>query len=256
VIGPVPHGVVVQLVVFAAIGFGLLLMAAVELHRWRDADAVLVAAAVLGTFVFVVALNWTVSARNLLPLVPFLAIAGVRRLGAVERVEFAAAGRWAWRATVAMVPISLAVAYADDQAARGARDASDQIRTEATALRRTVWFQGHWGFQYYMQQWGAKPVDNGAHCAAGDLMVIPWDNSNIAPLPARAVRKLGRVAPWQPPAISTFHRQSMAGFYSDRFGPIPFAFGPVKPDRYDLYEAQFNIIFDEPDPATKPHSHE
>jgi hypothetical protein len=245
----------VQLVVLAAIGLGLLLMAVVELRRWRDADAVLVAAAVLGTFVFVVALNWTVSARNILPMAPFLAVVGVRRLGTTER-EGLASGRWAWRAVVAMVPISLAVAYADDQAARGAREASDQIHIEATALHRTVWFQGHWGFQYYMQQWGAKPVDNGGRCAAGELMVIPWDNTNISTLPARALRKLGRIAPWQPPWISTCHRQSMAGFYSDRFGAIPFAFGPVKPDRYDLYEAQFNIIFDEPDPTTQPHPHE
>jgi len=48
----------------------------------------------------------------------------------------------------------------------------------------------------------------------------------------------------------------MAGCYGDRYGPIPFAFGLVKPDRCDLYKAQFNIIFEEPDPTTKTHPHE
>ncbi len=47
------------------------------------------------------------------------------------------------------------------------------------------------------------------------------------------------------------HLQTTAGFYSDRYGPLPFAFGKVRPDRYDIYELQRNLIFG-PVPATQP----
>ena len=43
-----------------------------------------------------------------------------------------------------------------------------------------MWYVGHWGFQYYMQQSGAKPIELAdTRLQTGDIAVVPSIGSNM-----------------------------------------------------------------------------
>ena len=53
----------------------------------------------------------------------------------------------------------------------------------------TLWFQGHWGFQYYAQEIGAKPLDvTRSVVDNGDVLVVPKSAPNIFVIPEGALR--------------------------------------------------------------------
>src|SRR5205823_10441231 len=57
-----------------------------------------------------------------------------------------------------------------------ARSYRDQYRADANKVR----FLGHWGFQYYMQRWGAKPFDrNNPKIDHGETVVGPFSDPNV-----------------------------------------------------------------------------
>jgi hypothetical protein len=122
---------------------------------------------------------------------------------------------------------------------------------------RRIWFEGHWGFQYYMEQRGAKPlylnrsiVDASSASpwalAPGDVIVIPGTNTNITPIPNDwyTFRKFVYLPStgW----LATMNIPTGAGFYSDEFGALPFAFGRVDPEQF--------ILLDVRQPAPQPRS--
>jgi hypothetical protein len=131
--------------------------------------------------------------------------------------------------------LSLAVAWADTTFADTARTGAIRVH-EQYGTGRSVWFQGHWGFQYYMEQLGAKPVElNQFQPAVGDVVVMPTTNTNLFPMPAEwPIRQTFELSPakW----ISTMNYPLGAGFYSDVFGPLPFVIGPVSPERFSVSE--------------------
>jgi hypothetical protein len=234
-----------HLIIFTFCGVSLVALPIIELVHWPDPDVMLIALVVLGTTTFTAFLNWSVSARNILPVPAFVAITAVRCLERAKAFENRSALRRCWIATAALLPVSLSVAYADASMARAAQQASNEFRAIAQSRNPSVvWFQGHWGFQYYMRQWGAREIDLAStRCAPGDLLIIAWDNTNPPSVPAQSVKRLSGVRSWQPSWVASIHRQAMAGFYSDVFGPLPFAFGPVHPDRYDVYECTEEVAF-------------
>jgi 4-amino-4-deoxy-L-arabinose transferase-like glycosyltransferase len=250
-----PPLVMRQLIFFALSGAAVLWLAFDELRSGGgSADSVLLVLAVFGTFAFIIAFNWTVSARNVLPMSPFIAVLAVRWIERARRDDDAktptparAPARGWYVAITALLPVAVLVLRADVRLAESEHDAAMMVHDFAIAAGSPkVWFQGHWGFQYYMQQWGAQPVDvNSSHCAKGDLLVLAWDNSNISYIPARAVRKLARVAPLPTYRIASLHLQMMAGFHSDLYGPLPFAIGDGRAERFDIYVLEHNLIFGE-----------
>jgi hypothetical protein len=103
---------------------------------------------------------------------------------------------------------------------------------------KTVWFQGHWGFQYYMEEIGGKPVDfQHFQPAKGDIVVIPESNTNVMTLPAAwPVERVIEVPSAR--LISTMNYQLGAGFYADVFGLLPFVISPVGPERFTIVEVK------------------
>ena len=86
-----------------------------------------------------------------------------------------------------------------------------------------------------MESQGAEVIDlrtSPSSLKSGDLMVIPFNNYDLH-VPPR-----NRIASQQihtfpgPRFVSTMSLQSGAGFYSDVWGPLPFAFGRVIPEGY------------------------
>jgi hypothetical protein len=128
----------------------------------------------------------------------------------------------------------LAVAWADTSFAVAARTGA--LKAHASyGTGKNVWFLGHWGFQYYMQKAGGKPVDaEQFRPTVGDVVVVPETNTNLFSLPEWPVLGVLEIptARW----ISTMNFQLGAGFYADVFGPLPFAIGPVPPERFTILE--------------------
>ena len=234
--GGVRWALVIQLGICVAAGVQLVALAVADAWEHRDADVLLLVCWVVGTFVFAAFLNWTVSARALLPMAPAAGILLVRRL---DRRAVAA---WAprWLLVCLLLPgmaIAMAAASADYQLAGAAKTAARVARGQLGDGSARLWFQGHWGFQVYMEAVGAWPMDwRHTPLAPGDLVVVPAGNTNQFPLPATGVVAWRVVEVPLSGIVTPMSGERGAGFYSSLWGPLPIAFGPVPPDRYYLYQ--------------------
>lgn len=224
----------VQLLFYCAGGISVLALAMADFWKKRDAASLLLLFWVAGTFFFAVVLNWTINARSLLPLVPAGAILIARRLDRTQQLFVG------WRRLAPAVPlivsgaVSLWVASGDAALANTARIAANyfhqQTRNESGALE----FQGHWGFQYYMELFGARPLEQGVIASTpGDIIVVPGNNTNRFKLVEKTM--LVRTVEIEVHSrVTTISSKVGAGFYSSLWGPLPFAIDPVPNERYDM----------------------
>jgi hypothetical protein len=125
------------------------------------------------------------------------------------------------------------VASGDAAMANSAREAASRIHEMVRQQNGNVWFEGHWGFQYYMQSFGAQPLDI-LHPALrpGDLVVIPQDNVQPFPIQPGLVNSRNVLKIDMSQGITTHNWIVGAGFYSSLYGPLPFVIGPVPPEKY------------------------
>ncbi len=217
---------IVLIAVFIAGGVQIVTLAALELRR-RNAEGVLLFCWCVGTLAFAAYMNWTVNARSLLPLGPVAGILVARRLE--ERgLEKKGVG-WPRREALAHVcagAMALWVALGDYQFAEVARVAAARVKEyQANA---TVYFQGHWGFQYYMEAAGI-PAQDFVHSPikAGDIIAIPWNNTNTQFYPPDQVQQIDSLSYPLRGFMATTNISVGAGFYSHGYGPLPFVIGPV-----------------------------
>jgi hypothetical protein len=137
-----------------------------------------------------------------------------------------------------MCGLAVLLCAADASLARTQFDAANRI-SDALASDtsgRAVYFSGHWGFQHYMERSGAKPIDKKqTHLAVGDVVVIPENNTGLIGLPPDATRNAATVELEPMPLVSTMRGHTDSGFYSDVWGPLPFAFGPVPSEAYHVF---------------------
>ena len=232
------HGITIgpELALCIAGGVSVLALAALDLWEHRDAESFLLALWVFGTFVFTAFVNWTINARSILPLIPAAGILLARRLDALG---IASAKPLQWKVAIALVIsglVSLWIAKADADWANSARQAAQLIAERTSNQTGAVWFQGHWGFQYYMEQLGMHPFDfNQSTLRQGDLLVIPRGDTNIQTPPAQFVAsdEMMEIPLRQP--VMTMHPALEAGFYASFSGVLPFGFGKVPPEPYHVF---------------------
>ncbi len=228
-----------QLTFFIAAGFAVMALAAADAWKHKDSDSLLLMLWVFGTFIFTAFLNWTINARSVLPLIPAAAILLARRFDALQ------AAPTRLRSSALVLPLALAGAvslwltWGDTELANSARTAATLISgktIEQKARNRpgAVWFTGHWGFQYYMESFGAQPVvlDDPPH-RPGDFLVIA-ENSRLFDLRPNFVASREWIQIPMRLGITTAETNLGAGFYSFDSGPLPFAIGGVPPERYEL----------------------
>jgi len=218
-----------QFVLWAMVGAGIAILCWQDYQRERDPRALLLALWIAGTFVFAAFVNWTLNGRSILPLVPAVAIVLVRRLALVWGDVWP---RWAAAGLLApSLTLSFVVAHADMVAADAQRAAAHRIAREF-ANAKPLWFAGHWGFQYYMMEHRATPWD-GDHDRGepGQLIAIPDNNCNIAPFKWTSETVVDFEDSTRSYA-TTMHYMRAAGFYAEVWGPLPFTFGPVPPERF------------------------
>ena len=219
--------------VCVGVGVSILALAAVDLRRNKDADSLLLALWVFGTFLFTGLLNWAINARTVLPLIPAAGILMARRMRSPGTVPWA-------RVPVAFALLasgifSFYVTGADAHLANSAKLAAELVYQRVGNEKGAVWFQGHWGFEYYMQQQGLRPFDfEKCTLRPGDLLIIPENAAETSPLPAEFAASSEELAlPLRDPVITHDWRVG-AGFYGSQFGPLAFVIGAVPSQRYEL----------------------
>jgi hypothetical protein len=177
-----------------------------------------------------------VNGRSILPMVPAVAILTVRHL---ERRRNASTTAWPVGMTAGLTLgalLAMLVTWSDCQMARAARLSAQATEAEAQRGAGTLWFEGHWGFQYYLGP-DAK-ISNYIQPAfkEGDFLAIPENNSYV-PLPTKEehAQRLEVIDAHGPRWLSTLNKAVGAGFYASAIGPLPFAIGRVPPEKTALF---------------------
>ena len=168
-----------------------------DIGRRRDWESLFLGIWLAGTWYFAIAVNWSINARSILPTAPVLGILLMRRIDdRVQKRQPPTTGKvappvWTFRwmtalPLIAALVISLGVAWGDYVVAGVHRDIALEMLKQHKGSSARLWFLGHWGFQYYMEAGGAKPLDvTSDELAKGDWIVIPKDNAsteNIDPI--------------------------------------------------------------------------
>ena len=225
------------------------------------ANSLLLSAWVAGTMLFTGYVNWTVNGRSVLPLIPAAAILLSRQmdwvwrqmssrrrggspfLGFLNQAAHALfRGPPSATQSLLLVPaavLTLLISQADYILAWNQRKAAEEISMVAANLAAAakgagnpnppqLWYAGHWGYQYYMEQAGVgQPIAYlGPPLKKGDLYALPKENTiHSTPSPTDAEMQTFpykyNASPW----VATHCRERRAGFYADRWGPLPFVFG-------------------------------
>lgn len=228
--------IVAQSALMVVAGMSLIALIVTDYVHYRNAASLLLVLWALGTMLFATLINWGINARSFLPMAPALGILLMRRL---ERFPDNR-GSPAWRTMRPLLPaagIALLVTLADASLANTVKAAATDIAEKYN--RQTIWFQGHWGFQYYMESFGAKPVDyDKTQYAAGDIIVIPSNNTSIQSIP-KNIGTLIDVVERRPLSwLTSMNIHVGAGFYADVWGPLPYVFGPVPNETFLIVRAE------------------
>ena len=223
-------GLEIQITIWAVGGIFVLLTTAGELSDRRDPVAWLLVLWVLGTFLFATFFNWTTNGRSLLPMAPVVGILLARQWDRVcgerrRRVWILLAG------LAGSAGLGGFAARADYQLANAVHDCALKISVKHAHAERPLWFQGHWGFQYYMEENGAEALDlNNSILRPGDQLVIPGNNSNVIPPGEGKVNRVDRSDMNQSRWLATVSDELGANFYSSQGGVLPFVLGHVPPE--------------------------
>jgi len=229
-------GFLLQFCLMAVAGASLLSLAVLDFAGHRDADSLLLMLWLFGTIVFVCLVNWTVNARTVLPIVPAAGILLVRRAERLGGGRQRTLSRRAVLPLVCAAAVSLGLCWADYTWADTQRTAAGDFAKRFNDYKGQLWFQGHWGFQYYMEQNGFKAFDFKADkTKKGDILVIPSNNCFTKFLPEQKVSFVDSLRYRSGRFLATMDRFCGAGFYSDLMGPMPFAIGPVGPEQYYIF---------------------
>ncbi|MBX9788986.1 MAG: glycosyltransferase family 39 protein [Pirellulales bacterium] len=244
---------------FLSASLAVVLLGLVDLARRRDAESLLLALWAGGTFVFATFFNWTVTARTILPVVPAVAIWIVRALDRPLTTGSFFQSRFALIAPFALsLALSIAVAVGDQSRANSARVASGRIPEylfeNYQADAADLWFQGHWGFQYYLERLGARAVDfTNGELVRDEFVLAPVFGSNVRMLPTEDAALEPPMTVRVAQGVTTISSEAGACFYNCRSGaPFPYAFGPNSVEYYIVFHVRNTIPLRQPKPGMLP----
>ena len=216
-------------------GISIVVLAVIDFAERRDGVSTVLGLWIIGVLLFASVLNWTLNGRSILPMLPAVGILIGRRLE-LGRGTLAGIQSSAFKCCAGLSALgALTVAIADYRQANSGRHAADLIASKYAPPEHHLVFQGHWGFQYYLQNKGFQPLDVWKDSIVpGTLIVIPANN-DIYELPPEATQLI-EVLELQPNRhLSTLNRNVGAGFHTDFWGPLPFSVGAVGEDHYYVF---------------------
>jgi len=119
----------------------------------------------------------------------------------------------------------------------GRQMAADVIRPAVAAGNR-VWFAGHWGFQWYAEQAGARPITEDAPWPIpGDLVL--WSSADRChALEYVPQRKLLRSWTFDDAGGRVMSGPDQAGFYSSGWGYLPWSWGSGTINHFELWKVE------------------
>jgi hypothetical protein len=132
-----------------------------------------------------------------------------------------------------------AIVVGDTTLAQSQRTAVEQHIAPAIRRGETVWAGGQWAFLGYAERAGAKALANSPPFPqVGDRIVVSrldyYGRFDSMPL---STESLGSF-PDRRCGVFVLNRRLGAGFYSNRFGYLPFAVGCAEANRYDVYRVR------------------
>lgn len=126
------------------------------------------------------------------------------------------------------------IVKADAAMAGLGRRAAAELVAPAVAKGERVWFAGHWGFQWYMEHAGARPLLGGTGVRSGDLIV---ESSQVHGLAFdRIARSLVRIE--NEPSPGGRIMSGGAGFYSNFWGYYPWVWSTASDLRIALWRVR------------------
>jgi len=223
-----------QMIFWVFGGISVLGLATADFRQRRDALSCLLWLWIFGTFIFAALFNWTVNGRTILPMAPAAGILLARCLGD-------APSRFSLRDNIGLAvaaTLALLVVRADFIAAQAARESA--MLTVARYSRDSFYFQGHWGFQYYMEAAGMRAFEySRTTLKPGDLLALPADNTSVRSPNPDTVVQWDQITVPGPRWLATMNPMG-AGFYASSRGPLPFAFGKVIDPEIYIYHLGTN----------------
>ena len=227
--------ITVEGALFATIGVGILALAVADLFQQKTADSLLLSLWVFGTFFFATMMNWSITSRTILPMAPAVVILLIRRF----KNSAASNSLALWWPVLPAALVSLLVTAADYKLADTARLASRSFQNRFRNEPGTIWFEGHWGFQYYMEHWKAKPLDRTQRgIISGDVLIVPLSNSNVSPTPPVPTSGPPEQVDYPQSLLATMSPGIRAGFYSSKWGSLPWVFSRVPPEQYLIFRVK------------------
>jgi len=227
--GQVKWWYLLQISMFVLGAIVILALAWNDFRRNRNPASLVLLLWIAGVLVFVGGINWTVAGRNFLPLAPAAALLVVRRL---ELSPGNGAKYLCWPLGISLA-VALMVAGADWRLAGVARDAAVNLTKPLVPRYKSIAFEGHWGFQYYMEQLGFEPLRrNPLVLKTNEAFIVPLQNTSLFRLPDNLAAKEAEFNYFPSKWISIQNAKAGAGDYSDGWGPMPFVFGPALAETY------------------------
>lgn len=222
----------VEVALFAGGGISIVGLACVPLRRMQG-DNVFLPLWVAGTLVFASFVNWAVNARVILPMIPAVAILIAQQMEGRGGLSIRGFRAEVCGALLASAIVAVWAGCGDQSLADAGRTAANEIHQRLSGSPGPIYFEGHWGFQYYMEKLGAKAADlHNSPFHAGDILVIPENTANsFGPPPGFGLQ--GTIMNFNVDAsLATMCQPLGAGFYASVWGPLPYGFGAVPRERY------------------------
>lgn len=237
--GFIKSSLLAQVGLHLVIGLNLAGVLIDDIMAERDPVSALLVLWATGAVFFILFLNWTVNGRTILPLTPVCAILLVRRLERFYRqgkISFdLEKGGLAF--AVLVFAFSWCIARADYSWANVSRAEAKYINDEYGKTNTKIRFQGHWGFQYYMQTLNAEPLDIDRKIVidSSDVFVVPEVNTKSYKMPVPPLRRY--TITFRPNTfISTMNPAAGGGFYTAVNSPLPYGIGFVPDEKVDIYQ--------------------
>ena len=134
------------------------------------------------------------------------------------------------------ITLGIAILRADSAFSGFGRTAASTLIAPAVAAGHRVWYVGHWGFQWYAEKAGARYFTiTPPYPAIGDLVVSSLNSEpSLEVEEMDALTRLRRIEDRRPGG-RVMSREAGAGFYSNTWGYLPWAWGDDIIDAFDLW---------------------
>lgn len=150
-----------------------------------------------------------------------------------------ALGAWVVRSSVcAGVVFAILIIHADAQASNHSRTAVDEIIKPRIAAGQRVWFVGHWGFQWYAEEAGARIVTLSPPYPEPGAFVLSSSLDGCPVLAELTGKHLIHRRVHDDPGGRVMSRPDGVGFYSNFWGPLPWSWSCRELCRFELWRME------------------